>query len=493
MDSHPGNTDAALAHAGRQPTHLFKDLRSASHAKKRTREHLYRYKHFRALHPIDLPSHPNQQGHIPWDVLCHGERLDAYRPHLRNYPLERFNKREAYLDAQCSYPWPRHYAEFDRYDETIRRKRKRTLKNEAAEPLSYDDECLVYDIPGWKHYRCCETCNGSTPEMNADGSVGVGGTLPLKQWKTLHEGFEERCLIRMAEFLLTKNDRSPSKVGLTAHPHLTQPSNPNDSARVDLTTAPKVSAETFLDSAELEYSDSWLKYTHLDEDNEEVDRSLYNEQESVVEQHAYYQYMLRAVRDTLRSRFWYSQPSHSPVFWSAPTIFALDPPWATRYITDPRNPVEVEKYRLFCGVLPFNHNFFADPLLWDDSDWAKSGSLPLIRDQMGCWRPGSWEDLNEPWCECEWCVGEGRWWDPEARVQKWELGAYIGDWKAKNKMSQKERRRARQRAAQQAQAVIDGFEVVDVCDKKERVDDGYVVVSNASAEHQPLKTQCVMS
>jgi hypothetical protein len=101
--------DTAMADAGRDSSNTFRDLRSASRARNRTQRHRLKYNKFKRPGPTpsDLPSSPNQQPHYSSALRGSAEArypFTAFPADLSSAPVEKFTKREAYIEAQM---WPR--------------------------------------------------------------------------------------------------------------------------------------------------------------------------------------------------------------------------------------------------------------------------------------------------------------------------------------------------------------------------------------------------
>lgn len=405
----PASTYSSYADAGRDPTNTFSDFRSAARAKDRTRKHLLRYKHFRGeVDPIDLPSHPNQRAHIRGWRNKNNELCVDYPPHHPHpdtgeiAPRVYLTKREAYAIAQwhvpdyyyytsCSHPW----CKKRRTEE--KRLRKKEPRAQANVELDYMDQNLIYDLPRsyrYKYWRCCEYCQGSTPEVNEDGTILAYGSMDLAAWKKMHNngGFEAQCLKGMAQELFSKDDNSTFKISGT------------DALCLD--AAPKVSAAEFLESDAFAFSDSWLAFRDPDEvtddksDDEEARDELYNMKDSDINLTTYINYILRHARATLSTLI------HTVPHNAATGITAF---WAAVIIR---------------GLQTAKIAIHTDPIYPDRTDPDRAGR---VRNATGCW------DTDYAWCapdpcQCEWCTEEMKvQWDPAARVQTWWLGALIGD------------------------------------------------------------------
>lgn len=140
------SSEAAINHAGCQSTQPFRDLRSASRAKQRTRKHLERYNHFRGLTRADLPSHPSQKSHYlpvcgvrdcPTRNTHDGHWLSVFPADLSTAPTAKFAKHEAYEEAQWSRPVVKHHS-YTKPDSNKWRAR-RYWKKDAIEEIRSQD------------------------------------------------------------------------------------------------------------------------------------------------------------------------------------------------------------------------------------------------------------------------------------------------------------------------------------------------------------------
>lgn len=302
-------------------------------------------------------------------------------------------KREACILAQWEGP-PYHdhrshpHSWEKQHGGKAKRLRKKDARAQANAELDYTDLNLIYDLPRTyrnKYWRCCEYCQGATPEVNEDGTVLVYGSMDLTAWEKLHDdgGFEARCLKGMAQELFIKDANSPSKIGGI------------DALCLD--AAPKVSAAEFLDSDEFAYSDSWVAFRNPDDvhEEEEGENEVYDNGGSDISLSTYINYILRHARATL-SKLIHTVPHNAATgisaFWSAAIIR---------------------------GLQRFNSLAHADPVYHD-----RTGA---VRNMTGCWQDDDSWCSPDP-CKCEWCTEEMKvQWNPAARVQTWWFGALIGD------------------------------------------------------------------
>ncbi|KAF2186268.1 hypothetical protein K469DRAFT_706933 [Zopfia rhizophila CBS 207.26] len=112
-------SESSMNHAGRTSKHTFADLRSAQHARDRTRTRIEKYYHFRGVHQFDLPTSAPQQAHYrPYctiescrtfgtpELCCYN--WGYFPTNLDGENTFKFTKREAYEMAQ-DYPRPPTY------------------------------------------------------------------------------------------------------------------------------------------------------------------------------------------------------------------------------------------------------------------------------------------------------------------------------------------------------------------------------------------------
>ncbi|KAF1962440.1 hypothetical protein CC80DRAFT_487901 [Byssothecium circinans] len=206
---------AALEHAGRQPAHPFRDMRSAVHAKNRTRKHHHRYKNFQTIHPIDLPSHPHQR---PYVRALHGEDQAlgedpcSFPADLSTLPPQKFAKREAYVMAQQEAPpFPKNHSHRKRH---LRKWRKSCVdRHETHREVR---ECDWQDrLWGDVFEYCCSHCCGVAIWMQGEGDeerAEIARAVYSWDEPEVGEAFEKWGQRRINEMRMVKEERLRAKL-----------------------------------------------------------------------------------------------------------------------------------------------------------------------------------------------------------------------------------------------------------------------------------------
>lgn len=124
--------------AGRFPSQTFKDLRSASKARRRQRANLEKYYSYRGVNAGQV----GQQYHKLPSNFNDDKALPAEAPTVT------MTKQNLYREAQC-YPRPPTYhrrtREYARWTKTCRKDKERRARRHASQQLSEDvDECSEY-------------------------------------------------------------------------------------------------------------------------------------------------------------------------------------------------------------------------------------------------------------------------------------------------------------------------------------------------------------
>ncbi|PSN72376.1 hypothetical protein BS50DRAFT_569881 [Corynespora cassiicola Philippines] len=143
--------EASYNHAGRNSNHTFRDLRSASRAKHRTRAHLKKYRNFKTITRGDLPSHPSQNSHLlpvcilpecPTQDTSDGHLFSVFPADLSTAPTSKFTPRTAYEEAQFANYAHRHHSRIK--NDGMKWQKRRASRKQVNREIA--DEHWIYDL-----------------------------------------------------------------------------------------------------------------------------------------------------------------------------------------------------------------------------------------------------------------------------------------------------------------------------------------------------------